>query len=486
MKPLSRTVWVSGHHSHDRETSWVCDTIPASKPRFGAWVLGMVLFLAIGGLSTPVFSQPTATFSGHSETLLRFYQQEQVDRIKNLLALIEILSISADFPKIPDFSIQLSGWGQLDLIDVSQQNRLTGDLNLATISYRDPKMRFEASLGRQYLYQDNRVLHFDGARLEGRTPFGLAGRVFAGWVVRPQFASPNGYFVAGARLSHRIGHITEIGVTFLDMLEEGRPAHQLLGFDLWIAPLRWLEITANVSADLHLLALRQAGGRIDIQPWRWLRFSLGYDYAMPSAFVSKDSIFSVFSNNTYHEGYVQAWLYFLQNRLSLGVDLRLLFLPDDDSTRVTTAPTTTYATTPLPTGEQIRLHARFQYQQRPSGWIGLTLERLRDQEDGHWGMRAFWQQQWAAFLLAADVQYYYYARNIRGYPHSFYSALSGQWQFAKGWALTASVQFTLNPFVEQSWLGLLKLSYQFYAEVPPVIATSTSSSVQPGKSGGKP
>lgn len=452
-------------------------------------------FLGMGWVR-PVLAQPTATLSGHSETLLRFYQQEEADRIKNMLALIEILSISSEFPKLPDLSIQLSGWGQLDLIDVAQQrNRLMGDLNLATLSYRDPKMRFEASLGRQYLYQDNRVLHFDGARVEGRTPFGLAGRVFAGWVVRPQFAAPNGYFVAGARVSHRVGHISEVGITFLEMVEEGRPAHQLLGFDLWLAPLRWLEITGNVSADLHLLSLRQAGGRIDLQPWRWLRFSLGYEYAMPSAFISKNSIFSVFSNNTYHEGYLQAWLYLLRNRLSIGLDLRLLFLPEDHSTHNTTVATnagtnttntaTSGTSSAFPTGEQLRFHVRYQYHQQPVGWIGLTLERLRDQEDGHWGSRLFWQQQWSAFLLAADVQYYHYVRSIRGFSHSFYSSLSGQWQFAKGWALTGSVQFTLNPFVEQSWLGLLKLSYQFYVDIPPVVAASAVSSTS-STFGGKP
>ena len=71
------------------------------------------------------------------------------------------------------------------------------------IAYRDPKMRFQAFLGRQYLYQNNKVLHFDGARVEARTPFGLGARVFAGWIVRPQFAPSIGYFMTGARVSHR-------------------------------------------------------------------------------------------------------------------------------------------------------------------------------------------------------------------------------------------------------------------------------------------
>ncbi len=420
---------------------------------------------SVDAQSTGNAARPVVSFSGHSETLIRYYQQEDVERIKNLLAFIEILSISSQFPTVPDLSIQLSGWGQIDPIDTLNASQVNGDLNLAMIAYRDPKMRFQAFLGRQYVYQNNKVLHFDGARLEARAPFGLGARVFAGWVVRPQFAPSMGYFMTGARISHRVGHISEIGITFLEMLEDGRPAHELLGIDAALVPISWLEISGSASADLHLLQLRQAGGRVELTPLRWLRFTLGYEYAMPSAFVSKNSIFSVFSTNAFHEAYAQVWFTMLQRRLSLGVDARLIHLPDVPSEQDTqTDPNATAST--FPTGDQIRLYVRYQYSRRPSGWLGLTLERLRDQNDGHYGIRLFWQQQLDAFLLAADAQYYNYSREIRGYPHSFYASVSGRWNFAKGWSLTGSLQFTHNPFVEQSWLGLLKLSYQFYVDVP--------------------
>ncbi len=420
--------------------------------------------------SSPLWAKPTATFSGYSETLLRYYQQEDVDRIKNLLAFIEILSFSAKLPKIEDLSLHLSGWGQLDIIDVSNQNRWQGDLSLAMVAYRDPKMRFQAFLGRQYVYQNNKMLHFDGARVEARASFGLGIRAFAGWVVRPQFAPSFGYFMAGARVSQRLGHNAEFGITFLEMLEEGRPAHEVLGVDFLVVPFRWMEISGSASADLFLMAVRQVGGRIDLNPLRWLRVSLGYEYAMPSAFVSKNSIFSVFSNNAFHEGYVQAWVYLFRRRLAIGTDLRLIYLPDEPDTAgklsATTSPSTSF-----PTGEQYRLYLRLQYSKRPSGWIGLTLERLRDQADGHVGGRLFWQQRWSSLLFAADVQYYYYSRQIRGYAHSIYSSLSSQWSFATNWSLTGSIQFTLNPFLERSWLGLLKLSYRFYAAVPSTAVT---------------
>lgn len=429
--------------------------------------------------STGNNSRPIATFSGHSETLIRFYQQEDVERIRNLLAFIEILSVSSQFPTVPDLSIQLSGWGQIDAIDTLNTSQVTGDLSLAMIAYRDPKMRFQAFLGRQYLYQNNKVLHFDGARVEARTPFGLGARVFAGWIVRPQFAPSIGYFMTGARVSHRVGHRSEVGITFLEMLEDGRPAHELLGIDVMVLPLNWLEISGSASADLHLLQLRQAGGRIDLTPWRWIRLTVGYEYSMPSAFISKNSIFSVFSTNSFHEAYAQLWFYLLRRRLSFGIDARLIHLPDEPSEQdLQTNPNATAVS--FPTGDQIRLYARYQYSRRPSGWVGVTLERLRDQNDGHYGIRLFWQQQWSDFLLAADAQYYNYNREIRGFPHSFYTSLSGRWNFAPGWALTGSLQFTLNPFVQQSWLGLLKLSYQFYAEIPARPSVTKAATVKRG------
>lgn len=419
----------------------------------------------LGLAATP--AKPIVQFSGHSETLVRYYQQEDLDRMKSLLALIEVLSFSSAFPRLPDLSVHFSGWGQVDMMDIANQNRMEGDLNLAYIAYRDPKHRFQAFLGRQYLYQNNKVLRFDGARVDTRLPLGLGLRVFGGFTVLPRFAAPKGYFAAGARLSHRVGHISEVGVSFLEVMEQGRAGHELLGFDASVVPFRWLEFSGSLSLDLHLLTMREANIRAEVIPLRWLRVAVGYEYSMPSAFISKNSIFSVFSDQTYHDAYAEVWFSFMRRRLSVGLDARLFFVPD-------TAPFTNnedlklapVEETPLPTGEQIRVQARYKYNQRRPGWIGISFESLRDNEDGHFGSRIFWQQVISRFILAADMHLYIYSRPINDFPRSFFASLSGRWNIGKGWALSGSLSFTVSPFVEQAWLGLLKLSYRFAADIP--------------------
>ncbi|MCB9641827.1 MAG: hypothetical protein H6728_02010 [Myxococcales bacterium] len=433
-----------------------------------------VAWLVLGGRSVVYAAPPSAAFSGFSETLLRYYQQEEVDRIKNILGPIEILAISANLPQLPTLSFHLFGWGQVSFLDELQA---TGDLNTAYISYRDPKQKIWLSVGRQYLYQDQKVLHFDGARFEARLPYGFGVRVFGGFAVRPQFAPSADYFLTGVRLSHRVGHISEVGVTFLETLEEGRPAHEILGLDALVVPFSWLELSGSASADLHLLTLRQAGGRVDLVPWKWLRLSLGYEYATPSAFISKNSIFSVFSTQAYHEAYAQAWVYLFGRRLAIGADLRFLHLPD------ATIPSdeTEARDIKFPSGEQDRIHIRWMYLQEPTGWLGLTLERARETDDGHLGVRLFWQQQFWVFWLALDLQYYHYSQFLGGMPHGIFAALSGKWQFAPGWELVGSATFTSNPFVVQSWMGLLKLRYTFFFALPSAPPSAMSAAPQQGR-----
>ncbi len=442
--------------------------------------VSIVLFVLWCAGERPAFSAPpVATVSGFSETLVRYYQQEELDRLRDMLGPIEILALSTAFPQLPTLSLHLFGWGQISFLD---EVRATGDLNTAYVSYRDPKQQIWVSLGRQYLYQDQKVLHFDGARFEARLPLGFGVRVFGGFAVRPQFAPSADHFLTGIRLSHRIGHISEVGLTFLETLEEGRPAHEIVGVDAQIVPLPWLELSGNASVDLHLLTLRQAGGRMDVAPWRWLRLSLGYEYATPSAFVSKNSIFSVFSTQSYHEAAAQAWFYLLGRRLSLGVDLRLLHLPDATDT----VNSSEARAIPFPSGEQARLHLRWMYAQEPTGWLGVTLERARETDDAHLGIRLFWQQQLWAFLFALDLQYYHYSRVLGGHPHGFFGALSGKWQINVDWELVGSVTFTSNPFVNQSWMGLLKLRYTFFFALPNTSPTRDSGLSASPQRGGLP
>lgn len=168
-----------------------------------------------------------------------------------------------------------------------------GDVLVVTARLRDPEGRGELRLGRFIAATGAiRPVHIDGAAARGRSSWGSDLEVFGGAPVVPHFGVDANDWVVGARASHRLDRVGTVGVSYIQMRDNGDLANEEVGIDAASRPLPWLDIAAKAALDLidpglaatHLSAAATRG-----KAWR---FELFGARRSPSRLLPATSIFA--------------------------------------------------------------------------------------------------------------------------------------------------------------------------------------------------
>ena len=120
----------------------------------------------------------------------------------------------------------------------------SGDLQLGFVQGNAFDKHLEFRLGRQNVIGGAaQVLPIDGLDVTFM-PFKSIGiTAYAGALVIPRFATASGDVAAGTRIFWKPTFETEVGMSFVDVLDHGLTARQELGFDARYVPWRWLTLT---------------------------------------------------------------------------------------------------------------------------------------------------------------------------------------------------------------------------------------------------
>lgn len=242
-------------------------------------------------------------------------------RTEKVFPFYETVRLRADEIGLRGLSIHFEGWAGLDLADVYFDQRFVADPTYLYLQYRDHGL--DLRLGRQMVFTGaTRGLHLDGLFASYETPVHLGLEACGGLVVSPDLG-PDWYrerpgsvgyddfgmgysdwqrpgdYAAGGRLFYRLAGRVSAGLSILNVTEWTEVDRRLAGADLDLTPARWLGLTGNAVLDLMVTALQEANGAVDFHPIEQLSFGLDYRHADPTLFLSRMSIFSVFSNAAY-------------------------------------------------------------------------------------------------------------------------------------------------------------------------------------------
>ncbi len=244
-------------------------------------------------------------------------------RSDNVFPFHNTLTLRADEIGHPGLSIHFQGWAGLDLADVYFDQRFVADPNYLYLQFRD--FGLDARAGRQMVFSGAaRGLHLDGVNISYQTPFYLGFQALGGLVVSPK-RGPDWYrgevaesfddfgggfsnweregefgdYAAGGRVFYRMAGVVSAGVSFVHVTRDDEIDHQLAGADLDVVPFKWMALSGDVLMAVQETALQEANVGLDFFPMDLFSFGVDYRHADPTLYISRMSIFSVFSNEQY-------------------------------------------------------------------------------------------------------------------------------------------------------------------------------------------
>jgi len=343
---------------------------------------------------------------------------------------------------VDDLKLVVAGWGELSFLISDSKLGATGDLDLGYVEGKLFDRRLDVRVGRQLVFGGAaRALPMDGGSVTLRIWRGVGLNVFGGVPVTPRFGVHQGDAMAGGRLFWRPTVDSEVGASFLEMLNDGLQARQDLGVDARWRAHRTLSLTGY--ALLSLLELRLAEGDVAAvwQPLSPLQLQVDYRRTAPDLFLPRNSILSVFSQESHDEAGGNVY-YRPLSRLRLEGDYHAIVdevgFGQRGGARLSTSLGPAFETTLAGEFRFLRLATHNGYTQ---GRL-YAISRLTQ-----------------TMVATVDIDLYVLEQPINGQTLSFTGAATLGWDLSRRWRAVLTAIADSTPQVDRRFEGMVKLVY---------------------------
>lgn len=444
--------------------------------------------LAAGALSTalPASAEPGDTSLDSPQVVVRSETQFQLYRRALLpgpygaivstetgAPVVEYASVYAAgidaFGTKRALDVELDAWGSATFGRAGEDRRMDGDVRAANVRYRSGPAWVK--LGRQlFAGGAARFARFDGLSAGGTLPIGLGAEAYAGlsvlprWNLRPGYQQlgatadtllrdPNalpdpersGYWLAGGRVYYD-SHELDAGVSFHEQHEDSELAHRRLGLDARYDFSSKLSAGGNGILDLDSGARtdrRVADARVyaEYTPSERYALDLEASHSQPALFLSRQSVLSVFSVDSYQEaGGSISYRPWSLLRLTGGGFIQR-YSSDDSGARGELA----VRVTPDRAGRTLLM-------------VGYT--RVQAVENGYHSLRNSVRQRILDPLVAtAEAYLYFYDDAIRGQSSSSVYAGTLRYSFARDLSVMWGASLARSPYAVADTQTQLRLVY---------------------------
>jgi hypothetical protein len=407
---------------------------------------GLVAALAGGRAARAEIIDATAT------TLVSGRQDPRDGVVHTSVPLFELVSVRAsDFhlAGVEDMTVLMSGWGAVAFADPIEGKHGLGDLDVAFVEGKLLRRRIAIRLGRQLLMAGaGRNLVFDGLSVTVMPLRWVGVSAQAGVPVTPRFAVDRGDALVAGRAFVKPAFDGEAGVSFLQVLDNGEIARRDLAFDGRLTPMATVPLALTGFALFSLPERRLGEGHATAtwQVGRRLEVSGDYRRTAPDLFLPRNSIFSVFSQETRDElgGYVYSKLIpRLRLQASYHVVLDAAGTGHDASAKLTGIVDPEARTT-----------------------VGVEARRLAPPVSGYTMARAFTSMRLAPPLITTlDVSAFFFDADVNGRRQSFVGAATLAYEFRPAWRAVVTGIASVTPFAERRFEGMAKVVYQLTRQV---------------------
>jgi hypothetical protein len=426
-----------------------------------------VAALGLAALAAPARAE---TIDASSTTLVDGRADLRDGVVHTVVPVYELVAVRATglrAPGIEDLSAVISGWGAVELASTEDGKRGLGDLDVAFVEGKLLHRRVLVRAGRQLLVSGaGHNLAFDGLSVTAM-PWRWVGVTANGGVpVTPRFAADRGDALVSGRAFVRPAFGTEAGVSFLQVLDDGQIARRDVAVDARVVPRAawpvWLSGFALVSLPDRRLGegYVSASGQVS----RGFEITGEYRRTAPDIFLPRNSIFSVFSQESHDE--VGGFVYLrLLPRLRLQGDYHVIVDGDGTGQDAIAKLTGTLAEGRATLG----LESRRLDLPSATSVAGYTTSAA----SGYTSARAFSALRVAPAVLAtAEAAIYFFDGEVNGERRSYTGAATVAWDFRPGWRAVLTGVGSLTPFAERSFEGIARLVYQLRTDFRKVVAVT--------------
>ncbi len=410
--------------------------------------IGGASFAAALGLSLVLWA-PVAVAQvteANSTTVLRLQPDWYAGEKNNSFWATEYVSLSMrDFgvPGVQDLQFQLSAWGQA----ATNPDGGLGDIDLWYLQGSVLDRHLSFTVGRQLVVGGAaKVLPLDGLNLTVVSNGGFGLSAYAGAPTAFKLTYPIGDFAFGARAFWRPSYGTEVGVSFIEILNQGAIARQNLGVDARVVILPNLSTTA--SADFSLWAERFVDAELTVS-WQvlpTLELSVKAQQSEPDLYLPLTSIFTVFSY-TERTGVGGGLFWQALQRLSFFANYEFLWVDGG-------------------TGNDVELGVTYKLSRKST--VGFNCHLLYEPANGYADLR-LWALQYLTeqIRLSADVDWVLLENPVvppaATQQASLLGTLSATWVVGSGWSLMLSSTVGSTPLNQPEFTVTGKVGYDFYS-----------------------
>ena len=384
-------------------------------------------------------------------TLLAGRADPRDGEIHTVVPVYQSLGVLATIkrPYFDSINIVMSGWGSVQL-DIGRDQYWSGDIDLGYIDGSFAKKRLMFRIGRQFVVGGAaRSTQIDGAVSTLQLYKGLGITAYGGVPVTPRFSANRGDLIFGGRMFYRHSVDTEIGLSFNQIMGEGRAARQDLAVDARYVPHQQVALTGYTLYSIPEARLAEADFAVTWLPN--LKFQLGADYrrTAPDLFLPLNSIFSVFSQESRDEVGGNVFIKPIR-RLRIYGDLRAVINMEGAGARGGVK-----VTVALGQREHSTLNGELRVLKLPhSGYVQARLYSTHRINP--------------AWFVTLGANSYFLDQPINGQGYSFTGTGTVAGDLGRGFRLVATGFADVTPFVERRVELLVKLAFnatQFFREV---------------------
>ena len=383
-----------------------------------------------------------------ARTYLWAHTQQVYGDLQHMLPLYEFVDFSAIDVGIKGLNVFASGWGMLNILDKGIEHRGWGDLENMFVEYEHPKGRFSLQAGRLGLFDPGTFGDVvDGGRIHGELPLGFTVTGFGGFFTEEGFDDTKDTWLAGGRFGHHYvwsWGMTDLGVSYVRRTSEGNVDRDLLGVDISYMAPRYVDITGTFFYDLVSERPIEFSGILDVRPSWKIDLLLEYHYLIPSMFLPKTSIFTVFADDAQHRG-------------GIGLDWKIgRFSPQFGFQWI--------AFKGMDDGYWGWVAIRGNLEE--FGLIGFRLTRYKDYENGYIGGR-WWVKYTPAFVankalvITGDIQFQWFDQKLYTARYSVFSDIGVGYKWPYGLEISVLGLIRSDPVADYEAAGLLRLGYAF-------------------------
>ena len=411
------------------------------EPPRSRWLLAAARSAAVAA----IWASPLAASQTVDTTAQAFSQGRPDPRdgsvatvVPNLVSA-SVVATDIKSPLLQDVRLVVSGWGGATVGDPLNGKVGVGDLD---IGYLQSDSRYLVlRLGRQFLVGGvTRGLQLDGAFAGLLFPSSFGLDAYGGVPVAPIFGAAKGDAIGGGRFYWRPSFGTEVGASFVELFDRGIVGRQDAGVDARWAARADLVLQGSALFSLIEQRLEEGEAMVTYTPFRALLLELDWRRVAPDLYISRASLFSVFSEERRDEAGGTAFVQ-LSPRLSANAECHLLWMPE---------------------GTAQRAALELRYRLGPDGATQVALEgRLLDTPmNGYVQARAYLTHRVPSSLfVTVESDAYFFLQPINGHTAAYTATLTAGYDILPAWRVTLAAAGGSTPFLQWDLQYIAKLTW---------------------------